>query len=221
MDYGNSRGRYSYATNQEEKQMLIVLGKSTLASFVIGKLRSVPSSNTLFFFCKSGNDDRDTFLAIARSLIQQAVVQGNSEHILPYVLEESAKSPENTLTTTKDAEKLLHICIRGLPSPYIIIDGLDECRPGEKRRVVSWFTGLRGRLHDDGVEFRCMFLSQRDEETSKLYLGVPVIPMECDDLALDIKTFCTIECKKVQIRFSLPDSEANQITKQVSDDSNC
>jgi hypothetical protein len=201
--------------------MLTVLGKSTLASFIIETLRSVPSSSVLFFFCKHEDNDRDTFLAIARSLIQQAVVLGGSEHILRYVLGESGQSLENTLTTTKDAEKILNICIQGLSKPYVVIDGLDECKPGEKRRIVSWFAGLASRLKDDGLEFRCLFSSQRDEETSKLYRGVPVINMEAEGLALDIKIFCNVECEQVKKKFSLPGSEADQVAQKVAKDANC
>jgi hypothetical protein len=188
---------------------------------VIETLRCVSPSNVLFFFCKNGDDDRDTFLAVARSLIQQAVVQGSAEHILPYVLEESAKGLGTTLTTTRDAEKILNVCIQGLSSSYVVIDGLDECKPGEKRRLVSWFTGLARRLKDDGLGLRCLFSSQRDEETSKLYRGVPVINVESEGLALDIEKFCTMECERVKSKFSLPSSEADQMTQKVAKDADC
>jgi hypothetical protein len=201
--------------------MLTLLGKSALASFVIESLQSVPSSSVLYFFCKSGDKDRDTFLALARSLIQQAVVLGNAEHILSYCWDLSAKGRENTLVDTKEAEKLLNICIESLSSLYIVIDGLDECKQGDKRRIVSWFCNLADRLKDDGHEFRCLFLSRNDEDTSKLHGKDPmIIEMEAGGVALDIQKFCMIEGKQLKSR-SLSSSETDQIARKVAKHAKC
>lgn len=199
--------------------MFTNLGKSTLASFVIETLRGLSSANVLFFFCKNGDKDRDSFIGLARALIGQVVVQNDA--ILSYVAEESSRSCERTLTAIKNAQKILETCLRSLTNVYVVIDGLDECRPGEKRTVVSWFTKLSSGLQNDGINFRCLFSSQSDEETSKLFRGIPSIQVDGDGLFRDIRTYCKIEFEDVKSRFSLSDSEADLIIEQVAKEAKC
>jgi len=141
--------------------------------------------------------------------------------VLPYVAEESSRSAESPLTAIKNAQKILKTCLRSLTNIYVVIDGLDECRPGEKRTIVSWFTNLSSGLQDDGIKFRCIFSSQSDEETSKLFRGVPSIQVDGDGLFRDIRTFCKIECENIKTNFSLSDSEADLITEQVAKEAKC
>ncbi|KAF2178019.1 hypothetical protein K469DRAFT_601007, partial [Zopfia rhizophila CBS 207.26] len=192
-----------------------VTGMPGSASFIIEKLHeSTPSdSQVLFFYCKHEDADRNSYLAVARALIGQIVTQHST--ILSYVYEEVSKSGEKPLKTMNRSQKILDIAIRNLNNVYIIIDGLDECLPGEKRVIASWFRGLTQSANDDGINLRCLFSSQSDQETSKALKGLPLIHLDSSTLLADLEIFCNVEAEKIKTKFDLTDTEKRQIIEKV------
>jgi hypothetical protein len=166
-------------------------GKSTLTSFIIEELETLGSGHVLKFYCKSQDKDRNSFAAIARSLIGQAVAQDKA--ILPYVFEQSATSGERQLKSIAKTKDILEICLKSLNDVYIVIDGLDECESVEKRNIANWFKEKTLSLQDEGVNIRCLFSCQSDEVTNKLLRAIPSFDIGGSGLTKDIKTFCTIE----------------------------
>jgi hypothetical protein len=136
--------------------------------------------------------------------------------MVSYVSEKSSMSGERRLTTTKSAQGILDICLRTLTNIYVVIDGLDECKPGEKRAIVSWFKRFSDDLQNAGIAFKCLFLSQNDEETNKLVRGATCIQLTGDGLFRDIRTFCGSEFKKIQEKLSLEDEEVERMADKVA-----
>lgn len=121
------------------------------------------------------------------------------------------------MKTLKRSQEMLERAIKSLDKVYIIVDGLDECPPGEKKIIASWFQTLVYSIsEDDKVHLRCLFLSQDDKETRILFKGLPSVQIRSQDLAGDIKTFCKIEAEKIKNKFSLSDSEKAEIIQKVS-----
>jgi hypothetical protein len=121
------------------------------------------------------------------------------------------------LNTLKRSQEILETALNSLDKVYLIIDGLDECPPNEKKIIASWFqTLVRSLSENDHAPIKCVFFSQNDKETGRLFKGLPSVPMRSTDLSGDIMTFCTIEAGKIQEKFSLPDSEAREIVQKVS-----
>src|ERR1700744_4931008 len=96
-------------------------GKTILASFIIDELRikshrpalaqadpqasTGPRSQktTAFFYCKYEDDQRSSFLAVARGIISQVVSQNKS--LVPYLYQKSKESHAITLGTVKLAKE--------------------------------------------------------------------------------------------------------------------
>jgi hypothetical protein len=175
------------------------------------------SARVLFFYCRHEDKDRNSFVALARAMIGQSVIQNDS--LLPYVYEEAATSGEKPLQTLKRSQEILEKSLKSFDNVYIIVDGLDECQPREKKTIASWFHALVYSVsEDDGMKMRCLFLSQIDKETSRLFNGLPSLLIRTADLVRDIKTFCKIEGQKIKNKFALPDSETEEIIEKVSHD---
>ena len=60
-------------------------GKTVLASYIIEQVCQVPEFDVGWFYCRFGNKDRSTLLAVIRGIIAQ-LVKGNSQ-LHPHVLE--------------------------------------------------------------------------------------------------------------------------------------
>ncbi|KAH0563181.1 hypothetical protein GP486_002248 [Trichoglossum hirsutum] len=190
-------------------------GKTTLASFLVEQLRKTPSNHVVFFYCKHEDKDRNSFVALARAMIGQIVLQNDS--LVPYVYEKAATCGEKPLKTLKRSQDILEIALKSLDRVCIIIDGLDECPPSEKETIASWFqTLIRSMSEDDYADMKCIFLCQSDKETSKLFKGLPSVLMGSADLAGDIETFCKIEGEKIKNKFALLDPEKDEIIQKVS-----
>lgn len=192
-----------------------ISGKTTLASFLIEHLRTIPSAHVLFFYCKHEDNNRNSFVALARAIIGQAVTQNDS--LLSYVYEEAATSGEKPLNTLKRSQEILEVALKNLDKAYLVIDGVDECSPNEKKIIAPWLqTLVRSLSENDHAPMKCVFFSQNDKDTGRLFKGLPLVPIRSADLSGDIMTFCTIEAGKIQEKFSLPDSEAQEIVQKVS-----
>jgi hypothetical protein len=194
---------------------LHISGKTTLASFLIEHLRTIPSAHVLLFYCKHEDKNRNSFVALARAIISQAVTQNDS--LLSYVYEEAATSGEKPLNTLKRSREILEVALKSLDKVYLIIDGLDECPPNEKKIIAPWLqTLVRSLSENDHAPMKCVFFSQSDKDTGKLFKGLLSVPICSADLNGDIVTFCKIEGQKIQQKFNLPDSETEEIIQKVS-----
>ncbi len=74
------------------------VGKTILASLLIEEARKLPGVQVVFFYCKHGDSQRNTFLAVARSILLQLLRHNGS--LLSYLFEAACTSGENSLDST-------------------------------------------------------------------------------------------------------------------------
>ncbi|OTA54483.1 hypothetical protein K449DRAFT_469433 [Hypoxylon sp. EC38] len=174
-------------------------GKTILASVIIEEAHRQPNSQTIFFYCKDGQQNRNNFLSIARSLLHQLTY--NDEHLTAYINVEMSKSGDSTLKRHQLAKKLLKIALINKDNVFIIIDGLDECAKGQKKEVISWLQAIFkpdiSAADEDGVDYtsngckvRCLVVSQDDGECSKLLNKFATMKIQPADNSKDIEAFC-------------------------------
>lgn len=108
------------------------------------------------------------------------------------------------MTTTSLAEQLLKLFFEKIAKQYIIIDGLDECDPAQRRLVLSFFTTTVDRCdeHDPG-KLRLLFVSQNYPDIAKALQAAPVLKLTAEDNKTDIKAYVRDWCKKIQDRYDI------------------
>jgi hypothetical protein len=170
------------------------LGKTVLASIIIEELQELQSSHTIglgYFYCRYKDTQRCTFNAVARAILAQLLSQ--NEDLLPYLFEKASTNGEVALESPILTKELLETALKSWEKVYIVLDGLDECDPHEKRAIVSWFQSAVAALPDIELgTIRCLFVSQDDGEIGKLLSKTPAIRMKPDDTKLDIQAYATI-----------------------------
>jgi hypothetical protein len=168
----------------------------------------------LYFYCKSHDQSRNSFQAILRAFIDQTVAKDSSA--LQYLLDQASTCGERPLRTLKRSQEILETCLRNLKSAYIIIDGIDECNSADKKAIATFFRTSIPSLQDDGIDVRCIFSCQSDEDTARLFRGIPALDIVGDGLNKDIKNFCKIESEAIKQIFKLSDVETEEIAEKVS-----
>ncbi|KAF4535903.1 Ankyrin repeat protein [Lasiodiplodia theobromae] len=108
-------------------------GKTVLASVLVEKCNSIAHANVAYFYCRAEDCSRNTFIGVCRSLISQLVQQNTS--ILSYAYEKSSLSGHSQLDSTILAKEMLAVALNAFENLFIIIDGIDECKKDEKKRI--------------------------------------------------------------------------------------
>jgi hypothetical protein len=130
-------------------------------------------------------------------------------------------SGEVVLESPALTKELLETALKSSERVYIVLDGLDECDPHEKKEIISWFQSVATSLSDTEFDsIRCLFISQDDGEIGKLLSKVPAIRIKPNDTRVDIEAYTTVWSKKIQDKFDLFDDRREAILLTVAERSN-
>lgn len=198
-----------------------LVGKTILASLLVEEARKLQSVTVVFFYCKYHDPQRDSFLAVARSLLWQLLrhdgkLQQDND-LLAFFYENVAASGDESLQSIKLAKDMLTIAIQKFDKVYIILDGLDECPVKEKKLISSWFCDVVDGCYDTEAEaMRCLFISQDDNDCGKLLGRLPTVKVLRSDNNSDILAFCHSWEKQIQLKFCLSEPEVQFIGTEVT-----
>ncbi|KAF7918225.1 uncharacterized protein EAE98_009837 [Botrytis deweyae] len=192
-------------------------GKTILTSVIIGECMKNSSSSTIFFYCKYDDKQRDTFLAVARAMLSQLLKQ--NEILLPYLYSECINSHSVSLVSHEMCTKLLEVCFETVSKSertYLIIDGLDECEPLQRRILLSTLVSIVQKTLYPGM-LRLLIVSQNEPDIKRQL-------RQCSDLRLssscnrcDIEVYSRVWAEKIQQKFVVSDDTKTHIIKAVSE----
>jgi hypothetical protein len=137
--------------------------------------------------------------------------------LLSYLFEEACTSGESLLESSKLAKEMLEVALKTFDKIYLIIDGLDECKKDEKILISTWFQStINNESVDDPARLRCLFISQDDNDTCKLFKNVPTFQITSADNREDIAHFCMAWARKIQEKFELSTGDTDSLMTTVS-----
>ena len=174
-------------------------GKTILASVVIDELRCLPDTTVVFFYCKHDEETRNTFMAVARSILWQ--LSSQNPLLLPYIHEHASSRGEMLLTSKFLAKEILKTALSSCERTFIVIDGLDECPRAERVEITSFFRGLVESTPVGEMEpVRCLFVSQDDGVALESFRGIPRIKI-ADHNNQDLRDYAQVWHKKLEAKF--------------------
>lgn len=172
-------------------------GKTVLASYLIEYYRkraTTHMSNTvLYFFCKNLDEDKNSDIAIIRSLLYQ-MLQSIENHIdhcalsddLGKAIDDSGKQRAMDFMTMW---LLFTVHISKLTQPVIILDALDECK--EPKMLVQKLTNLS---KSNGI--KVILTSRKESHLSKMLADKLSFEIRPEDVDADIKAFVEAKVSK-------------------------
>jgi hypothetical protein len=177
------------------------LGKSVLASVVIDEIKDKHSEPIGFFYCKHGDPSRSTFVSVVKAFLSQLLVQ--QDHLLPYYYDESTASGEVNLHSSKLCKLLLRSMLQNIPRAFLIIDGLDECDPQERKLILDFFNEIINLCDSTTPGKVRLLIFGRDEVDIKKALSLgTVVRITPQDTIQDISNYIRHRAGVVQQKFS-------------------
>ncbi|KAH8812890.1 hypothetical protein F5884DRAFT_318007 [Xylogone sp. PMI_703] len=193
-------------------------GKTILASLLVEEAQHIPNSSVLFFYCKHKDPQRSTFVAVARAILAQLLVQHREDELLaPFLYEQSLDSGESSLNSLKLCNSLLKTAFDILPDDekvYIVIDGIDECEPLERKEILSAFSSVITKINPPG-KIKGLFISQDEKDIRTSLQTAASIQISESDIEDDIKCFTDHWASKISIKFNLPIDKVEHIARMV------
>lgn len=194
-----------------------MLGKSVLASVVIDEIQSRAGVDHAFFYCKDGDTERDSYTQILRALLSQLVSQ--TRDLIPYYYDEGIQSGEVSLKSKRLSEKLLDLALQNIRKGFVVVDGIDECPPSERKALLDHLIQLIDRCD---VAFpgkvRFMVLSREEPDIKKLLAGCETLRITFRDTLEDINTYIKYQASRLESKFSeLETEDIDYIKKSVLD----
>ena len=194
-------------------QPLTCLGKTVLASSIIEACTKIPSVSTVYFYCKHLDDQRNTFIALARAVLVQLV--GQNKDLTSYLYEKHLESGSISLASAQLSKDLLDTALRSLTKIYVIIDGLDECQRNERKSILSFFTSIIENTQPGSM--RGMFVSQDEDDIRQLLQRASLVRLTEDHNRQDIQTFAAWWADRIQQKFDLSQEHGWYIVNVVCD----
>jgi hypothetical protein len=189
-------------------------GKTILASVIIEACESDPTFETCYFYCKYNDPERDNFTSVLKGLLGQLL--GKCERLVPHCHDKYHSSGEPTLSSSGLAKQLLELFCDELPKIFIIIDGLDECHPSERKQTMATLRALVAHCeaYQPG-KLRLLILSQYFVDIKNALSPSAVISLSSKDNEGDIKRYTKVWSSKIQQNFDLADDQALYIEDAV------
>ena len=182
-------------------------------------LRTTQSSTNIslaFFYCRDQDGQRNKFASAAKAMLAQLLCQ--NPMLLPYLYDECLKSAKVTLESSHDCIKVLGTVLQAVPQTFLIIDGIDECEPKERKAMLKFFASMTTSDDIPIGSLRALLISQELADIKTALHAADSVSLTKNHSEVDIKKFAVKWAAKIQRRFKLMDNSARDyIVKLVSD----
>lgn len=199
----------------------LLTGKTVLASVIIDQLIADSATNgtaVAYFYCGYGDNQRNSFLSIARSLLWQ--LSKGIPDLISHLHRESCESGQEILTSLNLAQELLQLVFNYATQNqtiYIVLDGLDECERDERKIIATWIQSFSESLAVDKRNlFRCLFVSQDDGVARKDFKHISRLKLVETHTRRDIEAYASFWHRKIEEKFGKLEASEPNITKIVT-----
>ena len=168
-------------------------GKTVLSSFVINRCFEVsgkkPSASVLYFFFKMTDSDKNSTLAVTRSLIYQLYSLFPTSLCADIVSLRDESGKEKALSD----QRLWDLFVKhatDMENLTIVLDGLDECGDVDLllQRMISFLERCNARI---------LVVSRREENITLALERYPCVDIGHGDVEADIHSYVTAEIGKI------------------------
>lgn len=224
MDARNSRCRYCVACLITECSSFNV-GKTILASAIIDECERRSEFATAYVYCRDGDTNSNSALGILKGLAHQLLEDGKEKDlILPVFYSRRIAGGDATLRSTHQAKVLLEEGCNIVPKIFLIVDGLDECDPKERKEALSILTQLvdSGNATTPG-SLRLLIVSQHFQDIQRglegsvtIKLAARIIRLAEKDVNCDINRYIMVWIDKIAKKHSPFSDDLKQYLRNLT-----
>lgn len=159
---------------------------------VQGLLANTTSQGFAFFYCDRNEKDRCEPLSVLKSCVRQLSTVAGSSGVIRKKLQElyhTKRMNGSELTYETCKEQLLE-AVNLYKKTTLILDGLDECEPQSRNKIVETINYL---LSNSRRPFRVFISSRPDRDITKAFQDQPNIEILAEHIKDDIERFISNE----------------------------
>jgi hypothetical protein len=184
-----------------------------LASLIIEQLQERKQGRVLFFYCKHKQPEKTTFAGILRGLLTQILNMDNA--LSSYLYEICSSKDQAGLSTI--LEQLAEIAFDSQGTSFIILDGLDECKPVEAEKALSWFKSRqRDAMQADLGHIRLLCVGQRTAVLQHMLSSAADISLENASHQGDIERYVKEQACIIREDFEISSQIETDIVTRVT-----
>ena len=192
---------------------------SCITEELILKAQGMPSISVAYFYCKQGDNTRDSCCGIFRAILAQLLAQNTD--IIPFFNDHQLALTHDPLKS-EGLKSLVETIFKVLNVVYLVIDGLDEIDRSERKEFFSIILPLvKSQLNDDtGCRIK-LFISSRGEDDIRTSLNSvgrirrKSYEITLDDNRMDIAFYVSSRVQELQTVFGFDQSKREKIFKDV------
>ena len=159
---------------------------------------------TSYFYCHDGDQSSNSAIGILKGFADQLLEQ-YTDLLLPSFYTRRTSSGDASLRSLQVAKKLLDDCCSIVPKLFLVVDGLDECEPADRKEALETLTRLAGEHNVvEPGKLRVLVVSQHYPDIQRAFqssgttkLAPRIIPLSEADVEGDIKTYVRIWVDKI------------------------
>jgi len=191
----------------------VITGKTILASLIIEYLQQHKAGPVLFFYCKHDQPEKNTFIGILRGLLTQILCEDSA--LASHLYEICSSKDQAGLSTM--LEKLAEIAFDSQSTSFVILDGLDECRPGEAEKILSWFISRQKDTNHRGCGYiRLLCVGQRVDVLQRMLSSAVDISLENASHQEDIERYVKEQACSIKEEFEISTQIEAEIVTRVT-----
>jgi|SRR6266536_896765 len=130
--------------------------------------------------------------------------------------EKCVSSGEVLLESLSTLKELFETVLRNSTNTFIIVDGIDECEPPERKLFLTFLNGIMSSIEKEGSDsFKVLYISRDEGDIQKLLSKVSRRTITKQDSEEDIKDYTTSQSVEIQEKFEIDDRERENIVSMV------
>jgi NACHT domain len=185
-------------------------GKTVLASFVIENCKEDVNASTAFFYCKYDDPQRNTSVAVLRTLLSQLLKYDHD--LLPWCYDLYLNSGQLSLSSGDLCKEILKAVLTNGDKTFVVVDGIDECDKIEARLLLNVLCDLVTVCDSQNPgKLRVMVVSQDEPDIRRNLSAFSELSLKVIGNEGDIHRFVDVWCGKIQGKFELEEGERNYI----------
>jgi hypothetical protein len=190
-----------------------MIGKTILASLIIDYLQQHKPGPVLYFYCKHDQREKNTFSFILRGLLAQMVYKDST--LASHLYEIFSSKDQAQLPSV--LEKLAEIAFDSQTLSFVVLDGLDECRPREAEKALSWFLSRQqDDTHRDCGHVRLLCIGQRIDVLQSMLSSAADICLENASHQKDIERYVKEQACSIKEDFEISTQVETEIVTRVT-----
>lgn len=172
------------------------------------------SARTCYFYCNENDPEKNNCTAVFKGLVSQLLC--DCRELIPYCHEKRLSSGEINLVSASLAKQLLELLAHRLPRVFVIVDGLDECPPVERKLIASTFTTLVEKCDEYSPgKLRVLCVSQDFPDIQKALLTASLMSISEKENEHDLKMYTQRRCYELKRKYDLLELQVKDVLERT------